>query len=450
MKPSSEWCAGLAVALLPLLLVSATVQAQMLPSNPGQAGNLLFLQSDPAAEAAAAKSRERLAYLDSNGTLWARSEQLDAWARTNKLSDNPWHAIASEVKSYQMSQYELVILKRTGELLWQQGDLTADFAHIDNDVATFLQSGRRVGLLTTDGTFKVSTISGSPTVVATGVTRFHIALDRIALLDGTDTLWASIAGTPGKFDRIGNHVQDFQIDREWLAYRREGDLFLGRARDGMDGAPYEMTVLDHNVGDMEMQAEGPTDFQSTRLRLAYIDSKGRVVIGTVGHLEEKLTVTAPDPVWTRISVKGPQALGWAGGTLFVKSTDGTLALVSLVPKAPQTVKNFKEDWLTVGVPTYINNVAEYSPSDEGALVTQNKTGSIFVYRGINDAMKNRKDAAVRKDADLGNWRDLPRDAGALRAGLRLELASERPWFTRRATAADSAPAPAKALVVLTP
>jgi hypothetical protein len=433
---------------LALTGAAALAQAQVLTTHPTDQGKtIVVVGPDVASETRAAISRERVAYLDGDGTLWAHANALNAWARTNKLDDSPWLPVASSVQSFQMSPYDLVILKRSGELLWQQGDLSTNFTHIDRDVVTFQASGRRVGLLTSNGTFKVSTISGSPTVLATGVRRFHIAIDRIALLDGTDALWTSRASAPGKFDRVSDHVQEFQIDREWLAFKRNGGLFLGRAKDDAGGAPYEISQVGRTEGDFEIQAEGHADFRSTRLRLAFVEANGAIRVGTVGHLDSKPIYSAPSPLWSGLSLRGARGVTWAESTLFVTTGDG-LVVVPLAPKPSGKANGPSDDWLMVGTPTALGGVKYFSPSAEGALLTQDAVGGLSLYRGINEVAKGQNTTGVARAGGPGDSRDLPVSSTSARTTLRLEIASEKPWFSRRATAASTTRAKTEPLIVM--
>lgn len=249
----------------------------------------------------------RLGYIDRWGQLKVRLVD----------EDRPeWVVLARNVRDFQLLDTAVAVLLDDGRLLLGQGHLNAPLRPVADNIATFQLTLLGLGMITTDGVFKMTDGGLDPFTVAHGIKAFHMSPEGVAVLGMDDSFWVYHGtGVPIGFRKVADKVKHFQMEREWIAYVDEHDaLMLAKATRPDESLTFRPVADD--VRDFEMElAVDLRGGLAARLRLAAVKSSGSVHVGTTDAPDAMAFEPLPD-------MKGAERVQWAGGRLIARGQDG--------------------------------------------------------------------------------------------------------------------------------
>lgn len=375
----------------------------------------------------------RLAFVDADGDLWARSRH----------SDGPSIRIARDVQDFQMLDWSLAVLKRDGTLWLGEGALTEPLKQIDVGVAAFQLTLTRVGILRKDGTFRLAEPGFDPEDIATGVRSFQVSNHHVAVLGFDGTLWMHRGGVVDRLDRIAEGVASFQIDREWLAYVTQGGGRLMLSKTDF-GKPFKFVEFARGVADFEMEifVEMSETFPS-RMHLAAVTAGRALLYGEGGSA----ALTAQ-----RVTgVTGASRVHWADGQLGVGDSRGGLYLAHVAEQ--------EAGQRTLGAFEYLGVAGAWRLTAEHDLLLHRGAGRWNVVdsrlappaTGRAGPLASAAALAAAPRADSASERPAALSAKSAAAPVVVDVSSLRPWFTRRPMAMSTSSAGTKlAASALTP
>lgn len=254
----------------------------------------------------------RMGYIDSDGRLQVT---LRYDTRT------PWVTLAEDVQDFQLLDWRVAVLKTDGSLWIAQGELNAPLRKIDTDVAAFQLTLTRTGILRRDGTFRIYEWGFEPYTVAENVRAFQTTFDRkTAIVDQAGALWVHEGGVVSgeSFQKVADHVEAFQLERDWVAYTEDGHLMVAK---GSLEHPLKFARVADGVTDFEGEVSVTFggDFDS-ELHLAAVNAGGQLAFtqgAQPAQLKSALKSQGGSPV---------RSVQWAGGGLAVTGRDGSVQL----------------------------------------------------------------------------------------------------------------------------
>jgi hypothetical protein len=191
---------------------------------------------------------------------------------------------------------------------------------IDYDVAAFQMNRLRIGILKTNGDFRLREPDLDIETLADDVVAFQITYDKLVILKSDHSLWAQWGR---KFKLLAENVTSFQLYRQYVAYVQDIEGEPNRLMVAEWSRDMEWFELAHGVVDFEMEViVEPTKHFPSKVHLAVADTRGQLLYAESANLDQMKLQPVNVPTT-------PQKVRWASACLAVHGDNGDLVVSNL-------------------------------------------------------------------------------------------------------------------------